>query len=150
MKKVIAIAPTVYQLRSVNAFGASKKTGNGSFIFEQVFETEQEAKQYLIERAQLYFENEDELTEAIESIEKYGSLTMDAVTGGISDFETQTKYVVAFDSGAKGTRYVDEENSKYGTSDEYSAKYFDTKEQADIFATDNGISGWVSEIEIEA
>ena len=54
MKKVIAIAPTSYQLKSVRNFGSEVTSlKNGSHVFEKFFETEKEAKEYLIERAEL-------------------------------------------------------------------------------------------------
>jgi hypothetical protein len=90
--KVTATAPTAYQLNSVRAFGYNVKSlGNGSHRFEQEFETEEEAKNYLIERANKYWENSDmseqELNEMIEEINTYGSVTFDAVTGRIEEVE---------------------------------------------------------------
>ena len=151
MKKVIAIAPTSYQLQSLRNFGLEiKHFKNGSHIFEKYFDTEEEAKEYLIERAELYFYDELKLKEAVEEIENYGSVQLDAVKGRIEDVDMKTVFILAFDSGARGIRYIDEDVSMYGTSDEYSAKYFDTKEDAQEFANKNNISGWVSDLEIEA
>jgi hypothetical protein len=90
--KVTATAPTTYQFNSVKRFGYNVKSlGNGSHRFEQEFETEQEAKEYLIERANMYWENSDmseqELKEMLSDIEKYGMLTLDAVTGRVEEIE---------------------------------------------------------------
>ena len=83
--QVKATAPTTYQTKSVRNFGSPIKSNmDGSHTFKsEIFETEEEAKQYLIKRAELYFENEDDLQEAIDDIKKYGSVTMDAVSGGV-------------------------------------------------------------------
>ena len=53
------------------------------------FNTEQEAKDYLTKRAEMYFENENDLQEAINDINLYGSLSMDAVTGGIYEIDEE-------------------------------------------------------------
>lgn len=58
------------------------------------------------------------------------------------------KFILAFDSGAQGTRYIDEDVSKFGTSDEYSAKFFDSKEQAKEFTNGKDWACWVIEIEV--
>lgn len=82
--KVQAIAPTTYQLMSVRNFGSPvRHLANGSHIFEQEFNSEEDAKEYLIGRAELYFEEEDKLDKAIEDINLYGQVTLDAVTGHI-------------------------------------------------------------------
>ena len=89
--KISAVAPTVYQSQSLRAFGMKvKKSGNGSFWSEQIFETKEEAKAYLVERAERYFDgnsdnDEDNLVSALEDIKKYGSLRLDAVTASISE-----------------------------------------------------------------
>lgn len=85
--RITAIAPTAYQYQSCRLFGHPEKMGNGSFVFQQDFETEEEAKKYLIERAEGYFENQNELDEAIDQINEYGSVTLDAVTGYIKEVE---------------------------------------------------------------
>ena len=58
------------------------------------------------------------------------------------------KFILAFDSGAQGTRYIDEDVSKFGTSDEYSAKFFDSKEQAEEITNGKDWACWVIEIEV--
>jgi hypothetical protein len=89
MYKVIATAPTTYQLNSVRQFGSPITSHrDGSHVFSQSFETEEEAKEYLKRRAHLYYnDTEEELNEAMESIEKYGSLSIDAVTASIEEKE---------------------------------------------------------------
>lgn len=85
--RITAIAPTAYQYQSVCNFGSPEKMGNGSFRFQQDFETEEEAKDYLFEQAELYFDDQTELDEATEQINRYGTLEMDAVTGYIEEVE---------------------------------------------------------------
>jgi hypothetical protein len=87
--KITATAPTSYQLQSLRAFGiGADKNGNGSFTGSMNFDNEGEAKDYLKKRASLYNESDPEgteqrLAEMHDSIEKYGSLTLDAVTANI-------------------------------------------------------------------
>ena len=89
MYKVIATAPTTYQLNSVRQFGSPITSHrDGSHVFSQSFETEGEAKEYLKERAHLYYnDTEEELNEAIDDIEMYGCLSIDAVTASIEEEE---------------------------------------------------------------
>jgi hypothetical protein len=88
--KITATAPTTYQLQSLRLFGLNVKSyANGSHVGEEVFTTEQEAKDFLIKRAEMYFESENELNEAISDIENYGSLRMDAVCASIEEVEEE-------------------------------------------------------------
>lgn len=89
--QVKATAPTSYQLQSVRLFGSPIKSNmDGSHTFKsEIFDTEQEAKDYLIQRAEMYFENEDDLQEAIDEINEYGSLSMDAASGGVYEVEEE-------------------------------------------------------------
>jgi hypothetical protein len=89
MYKVIATAPTTYQLNSVRQFGSPITSHrDGSHVFSQSFETEEMAKEYLKERAHLYYKDtEEELNEAIDDIEMYGCLSIDAVTASIEEEE---------------------------------------------------------------
>jgi hypothetical protein len=93
--KISAVAPTVYQSRSLSAFGmGSNKSGNGSFWAEKEFDTEKEAKAFLVTRAERYFDgnsdnDEANLQDALESIEKYGMLRLDAVTASIEEVEVE-------------------------------------------------------------
>lgn len=91
--QVKATAPTTYQLQSVRNFGSPIKSNkDGSHTFKsELFDTEQEAKDYLIKRAEMYFENDDDLQEAISDINVYGSVIMDAVSGGIYEVEEETE-----------------------------------------------------------
>lgn len=90
--RIAATAPTAYQLQSLRHFGMEvKKNGNG-FTAHQDFDTEDEAKEYLEQRAQMYFDgnsdnDEQDLIEAFDSIEKHGVLTLDAATAGIEEIE---------------------------------------------------------------
>ena len=89
--RITATAPTAYQLQSLRHFGMEvKKNGNGSYTAHQDFDTEKEAKEYLEQRAQMYFDgnsdnDEQDLIEAIDSIEKHGVLTLDAATARIDE-----------------------------------------------------------------
>lgn len=89
--QVKSTVPTTYQLQSVRLFGSPIKSNmDGSHTFRsELFDTEQEAKDYLIKRAEMYFENDDELQEAISDINQYGSLSMDAASGGIYEVEEE-------------------------------------------------------------
>ena len=84
-----ATAPTTYQLQSLRAFGiGADKNGNGSYTGQKDFETEVEAKEYLKSRAAMYNDEDPEGTEErlagmYDSIEQFGSLTLDAVTAHI-------------------------------------------------------------------
>ena len=88
MYKVTAIAPTSYQLNSVSKFGSPViPNPDGSHTFSAEFDTEDEAKQYLMNRAERYFEDIEELENAINDIKKYGTLRIDAVAGSIEKVE---------------------------------------------------------------
>ncbi len=93
--RISATAPTAYQLQSLRQFGMEVKNhGNGRYTATQDFETEEEAKDYLKEKAERYFDgnsNNDEanLIEALDRIEKYGSLRLDAVTASIEEIEIE-------------------------------------------------------------
>ena len=87
--KISATAPTAYQYNSLSRFGMKiKKNGNGSFSSEQLFDSEEEAKDYLVERAERYYgEYEGQVDEHLQEIKKYGMLTIDAVTARIDEVE---------------------------------------------------------------
>lgn len=89
--KIAATAPTSYQYNSLSRFGMTiKKNGNGSFSSEQVFDSEEEAKAYLVERAERYYDEfEGQVDEHLQDIEKYGMLTIDAVTARIDEVENE-------------------------------------------------------------
>lgn len=86
MFTITAIAPTIYQIRSLSAFGLEVKAHkSGSYSIEQEFETKEEAIEFLKNRAyQYYDEFEGQADEHIEGIEKSGMLTIDAVTARIN------------------------------------------------------------------
>lgn len=128
--QVKAEAPTTYQLQSVSLFGSpivSHMDGSHTFTSE-LFDTEQEAKDYLIKRAEMYFENEDELQEAIDDINQYGSLSMDAASGGVYEVDEEEYFAVydkedtyedgecleSFDTEEEARDFVNEENKGYG------------------------------------
>jgi ketol-acid reductoisomerase len=89
--KVTATAPTVYQTSSLRRFGMTvKEIGNGSFHSEQIFESEEEAKAYLVSRAEMYYDEfEGQVDEHLSTIEKNGYLEIDAVTARIEEVENE-------------------------------------------------------------
>lgn len=81
--RITAKSPTSYQYRSLSAFGMPiKELGNGSYIATKEFHTKKEAIEYLKKRAEMYYEDQRELKEALQDV-KCGVLTLDAVTAGI-------------------------------------------------------------------
>lgn len=94
--KITATAPTSYQSASLRLFGLNVKSyPNGSHVGEEVLDTEEEAKAFLTKRAEMYFDSnsddEEKLADAIERIEKCGSVYLDAVCGSIEEFEEEDK-----------------------------------------------------------
>ena len=93
--RITATAPTSYQLQSLRHFGMEiKKHLHGSYFSTQDFDTEKEAKEYLKTRAELYFDgnsdnDEVNLIDALDSIEKHGVLTLDAVTADMEEVEIE-------------------------------------------------------------
>ena len=89
MKAIItATAPTAYQLKSLSAFGMDVKSHpDGSLTSKMEFENEVQAKSFLKLRANAWYGSHDttgdELNEMLEQVEKYSSLTLDAVTASI-------------------------------------------------------------------
>ncbi len=86
--RIVATAPTVYQSRSLSYFNLNtKKTFGGSFVGTMDFYSEDDAKDYLISRAEMYFDDSEKgLREALKDIE-VGYLTLDAVTAKIEEIE---------------------------------------------------------------
>ncbi len=84
-----AIAPTIYQLGSLQNFGIpNRQVGNGSYISLKEVESVDEAEKYLIKRAILYNDQDpegtdDKLLSMIDDIRNYGSLKLDSVTASI-------------------------------------------------------------------
>ena len=93
--RITATAPTSYQLQSLRHFGMEiKKHLHGSYFSTQDFDTEKEAKEYLKTRAEMYFDgnsdnDEVNLIDALDSIEKRGVLTLDAVTADMEEVEIE-------------------------------------------------------------
>lgn len=91
--KLITHAPTTYQRQSLHHFGLPTKAyGNGAYYSSKIFDSEEEAKEYLIERAENYYDghvdnNDEKLKEAIERIKEYGSVYLDAGYGKIEEIE---------------------------------------------------------------
>lgn len=90
MYKIIAIAPTSYQLDSLRAFGLNiNSRGSGSYFSEKEFNTEEEAKQYLVTRAEKYNDedpngSQERLDYMLKDI-SYGVLTLDGATARIEE-----------------------------------------------------------------
>lgn len=91
--QIIATAPTSYQISSLRAFNLdTKKNGNGSFTGTLLFDSEDLAKDHLKKRAKMYNDEdsngtEEALTEMHESINVFGTLTLDTVTAHIEEIE---------------------------------------------------------------
>lgn len=86
--QITATAPTHYQLQSLRAFNLDvKKNGNGSYTGSKIFDTKMEARVYLDNRAQQYFDDEKQLKEAQRDIRLYGVLRLDAVSASINKIE---------------------------------------------------------------
>ena len=91
--RITATAPTVYQLQSLRNFGMEvAQHGNGSYSASQDFDSEDEAKAYLVERAEIYFDgnsdnDEANLAKALESIANHGLLRLDAASASIEEVE---------------------------------------------------------------
>jgi hypothetical protein len=87
--RIVAVAPTIYQKSSLSSFNLDERVnGNGSFTGTKDFASEEEAKEYLIKRAEMYYdEYEGQVEGHIEDIQKHGSLTLDAVTAKIVEIE---------------------------------------------------------------
>jgi len=86
--KIIAHAPTVYQLSSLSLFGMGyDKNPGGSFSAEAEFEDLEDARKFLHSRLDKYrYESdmtEDEYKDRAEDIDKHMVLCLDAVTASI-------------------------------------------------------------------
>jgi hypothetical protein len=91
--KIIATAPTAYQLNSLNAFNLGmKQNGNGSFTGSSDFDTIVNARKHLIEQANRYNDSDGYgspkiLKEMIKDIKKHNCLSLDAVTAHICEID---------------------------------------------------------------
>lgn len=84
--QLTAAAPTSYQLQSLRGLAGSLPTTqnpDGSFSLSFVFDTREEAKQHLKERAFRLFDDRTEYREAIAEINRYSMLTYDCLTACI-------------------------------------------------------------------
>jgi hypothetical protein len=89
--KITATAPTSYQLTSLGYFGLPiKSSGDGSHYSEYEFDTQEEAKAYLKQRADMYG-NDALLGVMYEGIDRVGKLHLDAVTASIVEIEDAPK-----------------------------------------------------------
>lgn len=90
--KIAAIAPTAYQHSSLTKFGMPiSKNGNGSFSAELEFSDIEEAREYLKERAEMYYneKSEEENKKDIDwNLSDWG-LTIDACTAIIEEIESE-------------------------------------------------------------
>ena len=99
MKAIItATAHTAYQSKSLLAFGMNVKSHpDGSLTSEMEFEDEAQAKAFLKLRANAWYSShdttDDELNEMLEQVEKYSSLTLDAVTASIDVIDEITDLI---------------------------------------------------------
>jgi hypothetical protein len=93
---IIAKAPTVYQLNSLRHFGLGfKENPKGGFTASGIFYTEQEAKDFLIQKAYEYYDAyEGEADEHIDYIKKSGSLSIDGAYADISEFDIDYDFLV--------------------------------------------------------
>lgn len=80
--KVTATAPTELS-KAINKFGKAIKTTSGRLALSLLFDTEQEAINFLVRRAENFYTHKAELREAIDDILVYGCLTIDKVTACI-------------------------------------------------------------------
>lgn len=87
--EVKAIAPTQYQRRALSRFNLNiNEVGSGSFIGTAMFETIEDAKQFLRDRAELYYdEYPGQVDEHLDAIEGIDCLTIDTVTAHIEKIE---------------------------------------------------------------
>lgn len=86
--EISATAPTAYQHASLQRFGMPVKNCGGSYTASQLFDTRDEAEDYLRSRAEQYFETEQELEEAYADIAR-GFLRIDAVTAHLDEVEVE-------------------------------------------------------------
>ena len=95
MKVIInATAPTFYQTPSLRHFGMGcNANGNGSYSASMSFDTMKEAKEYLVTRAEYYFEDEKSLKKAKRAIRMYGVLRLDAVSASLK--KISNKYIIS-------------------------------------------------------
>jgi hypothetical protein len=80
--KVIAKAPTAYQTSSLAQFGMGiKQKMDGSIYAEEIFDTEEEAKEFLKFQAQAYYG--DDAKEWLDNIDAGGGVVIDGAGASI-------------------------------------------------------------------
>jgi hypothetical protein len=89
--RIKATAPTFYQIPSLNHFCMGcYANGNGSYSASMTFDTMKEAKEYLANRAEYYFEDEKSLLKkAKRDIRMYGVLRLDEVSASLEKIATK-------------------------------------------------------------
>ena len=76
--------PTKYQYSSVSSFGIPVKSNlDGSVSAEQEFPSIEAAEDFLLQRAGLYAQTEEELLDLTDEVLKHNTLTLDAATAYI-------------------------------------------------------------------
>lgn len=86
--KITAKAPTSWQRSALGQFNMGIENLNGSFYSEKIFDSEKDAKGYLVGVATVYYDEfEGQVDDHLENIENYGMLTIDGVTARICEEE---------------------------------------------------------------
>jgi hypothetical protein len=87
MFTIKAVAPTHYQYNSLRHFGLPITNYNGTFVSEKSFDTIEEARAYLMEVADRYYDDDiHERSDAYESINSpWPCLEIDAVKAIIEE-----------------------------------------------------------------
>jgi hypothetical protein len=87
--QITAIAPTIYQFNALGRFhlrNRGKAIGGQYYAYEEYY-TLEDAQKHLIMIAEDYYEEDLELTEIINCIKNYGTLTIDGVTARVEEIE---------------------------------------------------------------
>lgn len=92
--QIRAIAPSSHTYSSLVKFGIPIKSYlNGLHVAKMEFDTIEDAEQYLINRAEMYYESEDELLNAIDDVLQYHQLTIDGAVAHIID-EYEEEFII--------------------------------------------------------
>lgn len=85
-----ATAPTGYQLKSLEAFGMGFiHNGNGSYSAAKEFDELDNAINFLLKRADLFVETQEELDKLYIQVTETHTLTLDAVTAYLNEQSEQ-------------------------------------------------------------
>ena len=85
---ITAEVPTTYQYNSIRSFGMEvTKHFNGGYTARKEFDSREDAKAYLISRAENYAQDEHQLAEMLEQIQERGCLTIDACMAYIDEID---------------------------------------------------------------